>query len=76
MKIDKKKYFTLPSIRKARRIFRRSCKEASGWITPNKGIRTKIILHDSFGQNILKSRRYKARLLKESFAEHYRITNV
>lgn len=65
MKIDKKDYYRLLYIRKYRRILRRSCKKFDGAIT-------RIRLEDSFGDNILKSRRYKARLLKKSFAEHFK----
>lgn len=71
VKVSKKEYFRLPKIRKFRRIVRRACRKAGGWLEPNKGIRTKIILKDKFGNNIFKSRRYKARMLKESFAEYY-----
>lgn len=51
-------YYDLATCRKVRRRFRRTVQKVK-----IKGTRVTVILHDAKGGNILKTRRYKARIL-------------
>lgn len=52
-------YYDLATCRKVRRRFRRTAQKVK-----IKGTRTTVILHDANGSNIMKTRRYKARMLR------------
>lgn len=57
--MDKKEYYTYPSIRKVRRKCRNACRLSEQDLGAVKAV---LILRDENGRNIFKTRRVKARL--------------
>ena len=55
-------YYTLPTIRKIRRELRRRSRQANRNMFKSSG-KASIILYDEYGANILKTRRWRNRLM-------------
>ena len=69
MKMSVSEYYSLPTIRKSRRMIRTQARKwiitinNKGNMKSNDGMKAKLKLLDNKGGNILKVRRYKGRIL-------------